>query len=256
MKVLDDSAVRFVGNIFLLMGLMLFSSVGLASQAKPYYIGEYEKNTDRDSIERGFVTYMQFCASCHKSEYVRHRRISADLEIPWEEYKEKWLGGAGNLPVFLSNSWTSDTAKEVFGVVPPDLSLIAAQKSPDWLYRYLHSFYADSSQPLGSNNLLAPNVKMPNVLAFMQGVIEKQSCVNGDQKGADQCITLVKTEQGVMEDHEFSAAIQDLTNFFVYLSEPSRLEAELLAPKVLLFILVFCLIAYLLKREFWKDIPK
>ncbi|WCN09091.1 cytochrome c1 [Marinomonas mediterranea] len=243
------SSLAFCGISFSLLSYA-------AEEGKRYDIPDYVVSHEQASIKRGFETYMQFCASCHKSEFVRHKRISDDLHISWKEYKDQWLGGSEPTSAFLTNSWTFESAKEVFGIVPPDLSLIASQKEPNWVYRYLHSFYKDDAQLYGRNNVLAPNVKMPNVLAFMQGTLEKESCGSDNQNKVEACFNLVKTEQGTMTDQEFNDLIQDLVNFFVYLSEPSRLEAEILAPKVLLFLLVFCLIAYLLKREFWKDISK
>ena len=53
---------------------------------------------------------------------------------------------------------------------------------------------------------------------------------------------------------EFEQAVYDLTNFLAYVGEPSKLHAQALGPKVLIFILLFGIIAYFLKREYWRDI--
>ena len=60
-------------------------------------------------------------------------------------------------------------SKAWFGNTPPDLTLEAGLRGPDWIYTYLKSFYVDESRPLGVNNMVYENVGMPNVLFNMQG---------------------------------------------------------------------------------------
>ena len=57
-------------------------------------------------------------------------------------------------------------AKEWFGAVPPDLSVIARSRAggngtgADYLYTYLRSYYRDETKPTGWNNLVFPSVGM------------------------------------------------------------------------------------------------
>jgi ubiquinol-cytochrome c reductase cytochrome c1 subunit len=46
----------------------------------------------------------------------------------------------------------------------------------------------------------------------------------------------------------------DLVNFLVYVGEPVQLERERIGKYVLFFLMMFLGIAYLLKKEYWKDI--
>ena len=46
----------------------------------------------------------------------------------------------------------------------------------------------------------------------------------------------------------------DLVNFLAYVGEPGALERERIGYYVLAFILFFFLFAWLLNREYWKDI--
>ena len=39
-----------------------------------------------------------------------------------------------------------------------------------------------------------------------------------------------------------------------YAAEPGRLERQQLGVKVMLFLLVFTFLAYLLKKEYWRDV--
>ena len=57
-----------------------------------------------------------------------------------------------------------------FGAAPPDLTLEARFRSPDWIYTYLRSFYVDEARPFGVNNKVFKDVGMPHVLQNLQGV--------------------------------------------------------------------------------------
>ncbi len=64
--------------------------------------------------------------------------------------------------------------------------------------------------------------------------------------------TLVK--EGNLSTHEFNHAIVDLVNFLEYVGEPSKRDRESMGIWVLMFILGFGFVAYLLKKEYWKDV--
>ncbi|MBI5117442.1 cytochrome c1, partial [Candidatus Poribacteria bacterium] len=53
---------------------------------------------------------------------------------------------------------------------------------------------------------------------------------------------------------KYDEAMRDLTNFLVYLGEPAKLERYRIGVFVILFLLVFLVFAYLLKKEYWKDV--
>jgi ubiquinol-cytochrome c reductase cytochrome c1 subunit len=61
-------------------------------------------------------------------------------------------------------------------------------------------------------------------------------------------------EPGSMTPAEYDSAVRDLTTFLAYIAEPMKLERQALGIWVLLFLAVFSIIAYLLKKEYWKDI--
>ena len=61
-------------------------------------------------------------------------------------------------------------------------------------------------------------------------------------------------KEGSMTPEEYDEAIRDLTNFMVYLAEPAALSRHTVGVFVILFLLVLLASAYLLKKEYWKDI--
>jgi ubiquinol-cytochrome c reductase cytochrome c1 subunit len=57
-----------------------------------------------------------------------------------------------------------------------------------------------------------------------------------------------------MSPQEFNSAMYDLTNFMSYMGDPVKLERERLGMFALIFVAIFFIFAYLLNREYWKDI--
>jgi ubiquinol-cytochrome c reductase cytochrome c1 subunit len=61
-------------------------------------------------------------------------------------------------------------------------------------------------------------------------------------------------KEGQLSPEEFDSAMVDLVNFLEYIGEPIKRDRKSLGIYVLLFILFFTGIAYLLKKEYWKDV--
>jgi ubiquinol-cytochrome c reductase cytochrome c1 subunit len=96
---------------------------------------------------------------------------------------------------------------------------------------------------MGVNNILYPNVNMPHVLWYKEGL-----------KEMDQNNNLIIKVQGELSQKEYEQEITDLVNFLTYVSEPAQLERYSIGLWVMLFLVFFVFITYLLKIEYWRDI--
>ncbi|MCW4151647.1 cytochrome c1 [Halomonas sp. 18H] len=202
---------------------------------------------DKASLQNGMQLFVNYCMGCHSLQYQRFSRAAEDLDIPRGLVEDHLI--LAEEQAFNDQMQIAMDAQQSgtwFGKAPPDLTLVTRLRSSDWLYSYLLSFYRDAEQPTGVNNSVFPAVAMPNVLEPLQGV-QQRVCHDGDCQ-------LELVEQGRLSPDAFERAMFDLTNFLVYVGEPSRLKAQALAPKVLIFLAVFALLAYFLKREYWRDI--
>jgi len=220
---------------------------------------------DQASLQNGMKLYVNYCMGCHSLEHQRFSRAADDLGIPQDLVEENLIFSsdlAFNDQMHIAMD--RDDAESWFGAPPPDLTLEARLRGTDWIYSYLLGFYKDPSRPTGVNNTVFDLVAMPNVLEPLQGV-QELVCAETDQPVAghepdplsgkyQSCDVLQVTQPGAMEPAEFEEAVYDLTNFLAYVGEPSKLQAQALAPKVLIFIFIFGVIAYLLKREYWRDV--
>jgi ubiquinol-cytochrome c reductase cytochrome c1 subunit len=146
--------------------------------------------------------------------------------------------------------------KEAFGLPVPDLTLVARSRGSNWIYTYLRSFYLDENQPMGVNNLLIPNVAMPHALWELQGWQKPVYRIETDEHNQPREVIekLELVEQGELTPAEYDQAVRDITNFLTYVSEPALLVRKTVGVWVVLFLLIITGIAYMLKKEYWKDI--
>ena len=209
---------------------------------------------DRASLQRGAGLYMNYCAGCHSLKYMRYSRIGEDLGLTEEEVQQNLnLTGAKYGETVLT-SLTEAQGNEFFGKMPPDLSLISRVRGSDWIYTYLKSFYLDESRPLGWNNQLFPNASMPNPLWEMQGLQHAEYGKPDPATGEAHVEKLVLKQPGSLEPEAFDQSVRDITAFLEYVGEPAALKRHDLGVWVILFLAAFTFLAWLLKKEYWKDV--
>ncbi len=133
--------------------------------------------------------------------------------------------------------------------------MIARSRGADWLYTYMRSFYRDDSKITGWNNTVFPDVGMPHVLWELQGWQEAViHTVKKEDGGETKAVSLELVEPGLLTPKEYDRAIRDLVNFLDYMGEPAKHERRALGVKVIMFLLLLLVVAYLMKRDYWKDI--
>jgi len=247
--------------------LSVFSISAHASggAATPFSFKPDTSNTA--SLQRGASNYMSYCAGCHSLKYLRYNRLGKDLGIPDDLLQKHLMPEGAKLGDVIKTAMPADSEKW-FGRIPPDLTLTARERQPDWVYSYLLSFYLDPSKQSGVNNLVLPNAAMPHVLGDLQGYqtqILKEIQETVEEKNKDGTVTekvIIKhvhdhfelAKPGRLSPAEYKSFVGDLTNFMVYAAEPGRNRRIALGWKVLAYVLFFWVLAYLLKKEYWKDI--
>lgn len=235
-------------KILLAVTLILLALAVSAVHAAPELRSAHTNLRDQASLQHGASLYMNYCAGCHSLGYLRYSRLAEDLGLTEEEVMENlnFTGGKYQEPILAA--MTHADGEKWFGKAPPDLSLEVRAKGADWVYSYLHSFYIDPSRPVGWNNTVFPNASMPNVLAPLQGIQEARD-VQGDVVGSLELV-----QKGSLTPAQFDAAVRDLTAFMEYAAEPAALQRTRIGIWVLLYLVLFTIVAWALKREFWKDV--
>ncbi|QSX36637.1 cytochrome c1 [Shewanella sedimentimangrovi] len=197
---------------------------------------------DTESLQRGLNLFQQYCSGCHSTQYQRYERVATDLGVSLDDMRANNIFTGAKIGELMENAIPAKDAAKWFGATPPDLTLVARVRGEDWVYSYLKGFYKDPSRPFGVNNTVFPSVGMPHVLQELQGTPVKnehgETVANGGKLNAE----------------EYDQVAKDITGFLVYSAEPVKLEREALGWWVMGFLFIFFIIAYLLKKEYWKDV--
>lgn len=195
--------------------------------------------TDLPSLQRGAKIFMDYCSGCHSLKYIRYSTMAKDIgivnskgEVLDQAVKANLMFVGDKLVDTIQSAMTKEEGANWFGVAPPDLSLVTRSRGVDWLYTYLRSFYPDQKKPWGVNNRVFPDVAMPDVLFNVRARLLLEP--EGQQK--------------------VDTYMLDLVNFLHYAGEPMKLVRQGMGKWVLLFLGIFFVFAYLLKREYWKDV--
>ncbi|MCH2262930.1 MAG: cytochrome c1 [Candidatus Thioglobus autotrophicus] len=183
--------------------------------------------SDTASLQNGAKLFMNYCSGCHAISFMRYNRIAEDLNLSDSLVAEHLMFTGENPGETITTAMPKEGAVKWFGTAPPDLSLVARAKGTDWIYSYLRGFYEDDSKVFGVNNKVLENASMPDVLWSLK-------------EGRPEA--------------EFDQDVRDITNFLDYVGEPAKLIRTKLGAWVLSFLGVLLVLAYLLKKEYWKDV--
>jgi len=213
------------------------------------------------SLQRGARNFMAYCSGCHSLKFVRYARVCEDLKIAAKQCDDLLVRPGDKAIDYIKASMPAADATEWFGKVPPDLSLVARSRGTDWVFNFLTTFYADpASQKTGVNNLQLPGTAMPHVLSSLQGVqnaVWRNVETKGEGGEAVVAREFEKFEPGVagsITPAQYDEFARDTVAFLQYAGDPTQLQREGIGIWVILFLLMFSGIAYMLKKEYWKDV--
>jgi ubiquinol-cytochrome c reductase cytochrome c1 subunit len=235
---------------------------------------------DVASLQAGARVFVNYCLNCHSAGMMRYHKL-LDLGLSEQQVKDNLLFTADKVGELMNVAMTRKDAKEWLGTAPPDLSVIARARGSDWLYTYLRSFYRDPESATGWNNMVFERVAMPHVLWTLSGQqvqverkfknMEQAEAIGRQQKNAWKIDVLtpeqagkdgdrfilktIRTETaGSLSQIDYDILVRDLVNFMTWMAEPNQLVRKQTGYVVLLVLFVLLVLAYLLYKEFWKDV--
>ena len=206
---------------------------------------------DKPALQNGAKLFVNYCLNCHGASYMRYKNL-IDLGLTEQQVIDNLMFTSEKIGGLMAVAARSDEQKQWFGATPPDLTIIArargelgnAGAGADWLYTYLRTFYRDENRPTGWNNVVFENVGMPHILYGLQG----QQVMNKSTHKLELAVP------GHMAPAEYDKAVSDLVGFMVWMGEPQQEFRRKLGLFVLAFLGLLFVLAYALKKEYWKDI--
>lgn len=230
------------------------------------------RGADKPALQRGARLFASYCASCHDARLVRYGQLR-ELGFSSADIAAELNPAGAKLDEPLHAAMRAEDAKQAFGIAPPDLSLVARAKGTAWVYTYLRSFYSDPDRPMGANNLLVPDVAMPDVLAGLHGIrtavfaeqgvagthAASTGALAGTSAGASAGATaasarvfirFMQSAPGSLSPAAYDSALADLTAYLGWMAEPAGQQRHLLGAVVVGFLLLFSFAVWRLMRSY------
>jgi len=248
----------------LLSGLTVLAPAQAAGGGVAWDTFPAQRVTDLAALQNGAKLFANYCLNCHAAAFMRYNRLR-DIGLSEDQIASNLIFTGAKVGETMKTSLDPRDAKNWFGKVPPDLSLIARSRSAagqgtgaDYIYTYLRTYYRDETKPTGWNNLAFPTVGMPHALWELQG---QQRAIFADEKDPHDASKTVQVfkgfEQitpGTLSTADYNLAVADLVAFLQWMAEPNQNDRKRLGVWVLLFLAVFTVIAWRLNASFWKDV--
>jgi len=257
----------------LIVALMVVIPIKVVGAESNYSCGTidcdpFEAQLSNDaSLQNGAKLAVNYCMGCHSFKYSRWQRVADDIGIPHGIMMDNMIFTGQKIGELMDIAMPPEESSSWFGAVPPDLTLVARARSPEWVYTYLRNFYKDDSRPLGVNNKVYKDVGMPHALLDLQGLPEcefgqamsvygglKRDLLTGEDILDNPCGRYKIEQTGTLTPEEFDVAVFDLVNFLTYVAEPMAEQRKHIGKLVILFLLLLLVFVVLLNREYWKGI--
>ncbi len=274
----------------------LLLSVGGVALAQEVELDRWPnaRANDLAALQNGARVFVNYCLNCHGASLMRWNRLR-DIGLDEKQIKTYLIFGSQRVTDTMTVSMNPRDAKVWFGKAPPDLSVIVRARNTvehagtDYLYTLLRGFYRDRSSPTGWNNVVYPNISMPNIFWERQGPREAtltreeyQDVPAPDGKGEprqrliqtvsrfepDGTVSINRTELDHGQpriDYGFKpvdpkaaaavdAEVADLVAYLNWMSEPTAQTRRQLGMWAIAFLVVFIGVGRWLNAVFWRDI--
>jgi ubiquinol-cytochrome c reductase cytochrome c1 subunit len=223
-----------------------------------------DRLTNLAALQHGAKLFVNYCLNCHNAAYMRYNRLQ-EIGLTEAQIKSNLILTGAKAGSTMEVALAPGDAKDWFGSVPPDLSLITRSRAEegkgsgaDYVYTYLRTFYRDPTKTSGWNNAVFPGVAMPNVLWELQGEQRAVFSEHKDPEAGGETVQELKgfepITKGELTPAAFNNSVADLVAYLQWMSEPEQNNRVRLGVWVLLYLFVFTLIAWRLNAAFWKDV--
>ena len=248
--------MRVINLIKRAAAVLLFAPAVAMAAAASVHLDKAPVSTDPAALQNGAKLFVNYCLNCHSASFMRYNQLT-NIGLSEQDIRDNLMFTGERVGDLMKIAARPAESKAWFGATPPDLTLIARQRASgdgsgaDWLYTYLRQFDRDPARPTGWNNVIFANVGMPHVFWQLQG--EQVAKVTDNPDGTKK-VELSLAKPGTMAPAEYDKAVADLVSFLVWMGEPVAEKRKSIGTVVLIFLAGMFVLAYALKKNYWKDI--
>jgi len=208
---------------------------------------------DKMQLQRGLQVYREVCAACHSLKYIAFRNLTAlgysedQVKALATEYEYKAIDEEGSdvtrkgTPAdHFPNPYPNENFARASnnGALPPDLSLMTKARvgGPNYVYSLMQGY---EDPPPGVELLSGMNYNK----YFPGHQIGMPKQINDDQ---------VTYADGTKATEAQIAA--DITAFLHWAAEPKLEVRHSTGFRVMIYVFIFTILAFFLKRRIWKNV--
>jgi len=212
-------------SIISIFSMLFIQSVFASSSAIP--LADIEVSQDQQSIKRGVLVYHNTCRLCHSMKYIKYQHLE---QIGFNESEIDKLRGNALKTAAMTRLMSDDASYELYGMVPPDLSIMAKARKhgPQYIYTLMTSYKEKDGV---YSNTLFPGIKMPDVF---------------DGSTYTDSATKVAIE----------VKVRDVTEFLTWSADPRAAERKNLGKYVIAYLIILSTMFYFVMKRVWRRLDE
>ena len=240
---------------------------------------------DEHQLQRGFQVFQAVCANCHGAKLLAFRNLEEEGGPGFTEEQVKALAATytvndpeaegGTRKGLPSDRWPGTGQSDAdlaaaFGIVPPDLSVMAKARSiaspfPQWIFNYFTTY--SEGGPDYIHALLTGYEEMPPEGAEVPEGKFYNHVFPGHAIGmppplADGSVAYATgaeddpatAEDESVRDATMEEASTDVSAFLMWMAEPHLNEQKSAGFRVLTFLLLFAVLMWFVKQRLWRQV--
>jgi ubiquinol-cytochrome c reductase cytochrome c1 subunit len=267
-----------------LVALGLSSPVLAAGEAvqidrQPWSFGGIFGKYDEHQLQRGFQVFRESCSGCHEARLLSFRNLAEEGGPSFSDEQVKALAAeydvrdpeaeGGTRKGVSSDRWPGTgqapaDLKAVFGIVPPDLSVMAKARSisspfPQWVFNYFTTYseggpdyiYAlltgyEDPPPEGAE---IPEGKFYNHVFPGHAIGMPPQIADGSVAYTNEDGSPAPAEMLTHEQYS-----RDVSAFLMWMAEPHLNGQKAAGFRVLTFLLLFAVLMWFVKQRIWRNV--
>jgi len=216
--------IRVTVVLLLLIVASIHNVVSASESSVP--LSDIDVETSPQAYQRGAKVVIDVCMLCHNLKYIKYRNLA---DIGFNEQQVDALRGDKKLDDIFKATMSDEVADKVFGMIPPDLSVMAKARKggANYIYTLLTSYHEQADGKI--DNRLFPGIKMPDTLDLSVEIDDKRKQLQ-EQKA------------------------RDVSSFLLWASDPHADTRHTMGAFVIGYFILLTIMLWLWKRRVWADL--
>ncbi|MBF0417227.1 MAG: hypothetical protein HQL86_03155 [Magnetococcales bacterium] len=230
---------------------------------------------DQAALKRGARVAVEVCMACHSIKYIKFDSLKP-LGFSEAEVIALAEAQSHNKKDRMTSPMDPVAAKDTFGVMPPDLSLITKARKgyEDYTYAVLNGYLTDADRALVQrvmedgalsdgelkeiSSALGVDIHQPEKVKEILTRIQANENFNKYFPGHFLAMPQPLNDGSVTYPDGVESSLKqmslDVVTFLAWAAEPTLMERKSLGLKVMFYLVILTVLFYAVKRRIWAKV--